>query len=275
MKVFVSHSHKDKEALHKLRKRMWGYGIDLFLAHEDINPGENDLERIKQEVSRCDVFLIIGNKYSKQSEYCNQEIGMAIAHKKAIISTVHVSLSPWGFTQRQQAIRYGDILTDLPCELKKQIKKLPEYKEYWKPQLKSLEELGIKGFSVDKWETHYIHLKSDKFNDYGYCTTFHIHEDSRIGSVKIGYKDQTPEKRDTKDKLPQYFPFLRDKFFSYIKLEGETLSESKKQALYYLLNDVRYNKKIAKKYINEGVLINSLFRDERKELKELKKELED
>ena len=77
----------------------------------------------------------------------------------------------------------------------------------------NLEELGIKGFSVDTWKTHYIHLKSDKFNDYGYRTKFHIHEDSRIGSVKIGYKAQTPEKRDTKDKLPQYFPFLRDNFF--------------------------------------------------------------
>ena len=271
MKVFVSHSCKDREVLGELKRQMRGYGADLFLAHEDINPGENDLNKIKQEVSRCDVFLIIGNKYSKQSEYCNQEIGMAIAHKKTIISTVHISLSPWGFIQRQQAIRYGDILTDLPCKLKKQIKKLLEYKEHWRSQLENLEELGIKGFSVDTWKTHYIHLKSDKFNDYGYRTKFHIHEGSRIGSVKIGYKAQTPEKRDTKDKLPQYFPFLRDNFFSYVELEEETLSESKKQALYYLLNDVRHNKKIAKKYINEDVLIKSLFRYEQEELK---KELE-
>lgn len=262
MKVFVSHSCDDIGDLHKLKQQISGYGIDFFLAHEDIEPGENDLERIKREVSKCNIFLIIGNESSKQSEYCNQEIGMAIAHKKTIISTVHGSLPPWGFIQRQQAIKYKNILSDLQFRLKEQIIKLPEYKQFWKVELQNLDTLRIKGFSIDTLKTNYITLQPDNFNDYGYCTTFYIHkENTKIGRVKIGYENQTPEELQTKDKLPQYFSFLRDNFFSNIELEENTLSKKEKQALYHLLNDVRHNEDIAKKYINEDVLKTSLFRD--------------
>ena len=274
MKIFVSHSWKDRENLHKLKEQMSDYGAYCFLAHEDIEPGEHDLKRIKQEILKCDIFLFVGNEYSKQSEYCNQEIGMAIAHKKTIISTVHADMSPWGFIQRQQAIKYRDILRDVPSPLRKQIVKSPEYKKYWESKLESLNVLGIKGFSVDEKKTNYIKFKSDNFNDYGYYTTFHILiENERIGSIKIGYKNQNLNTPKTKDELPRCFRFLTNDYFSRIKLEENSLLESKKQALYCLLNDMRHNKKIAKKYINKEVVTDSLFRDEIEELKELKRAL--
>ena len=219
MKVFVSHSNKDISDLHKLKKEMLGYGIYLFLAHEDIKPGEHDLERIKKEVSECDVFLIIGNEHSKLSEFCNQEIGMAVAHKKDIISTVHINLSPWGFIQRQQAIKYKNILEDLRSKLLEHITQIEKYKDHWASELKSLEILKIKGFSVDKLKTDYINLKMSMWDDYGYQTMFEIiRKNKKIGYVRIGYRNQTPSTQNKstpqiKDKLPQKFLFFRKQIF--------------------------------------------------------------
>ena len=53
----------------------------------------------------------------------------------------------------------------------------------------------------------------------------------------------------------------------------DTLSKEEKKSLYQLLNDVRYKKHIAKKYINEDVLIKSLFRNRDEELEKLKNSL--
>ena len=283
MKVFVSHSNKDISELHKLKKEMLSYGIYLFLAGKDVKTGERYLEKIKKEISECDIFLIIGNKNSKNSEYCDQEIGMAIAHKKDIISTFHADSSPWGFTKGQQAIRYRSILEDLRSELLQHITQLKKYRNHWESELKNLEILKIKGFSVDKLKTDYINLKIDMWNDYGYYTAFTIlRKGKMIGNVKIGYKNQTPSTQNenipqTKDELPQNFYFLGNGFFSYVNLEilpeNNLLSKEEKQALYQLLNDVRYKKHLAKQYINEDVLKTSLFRDRGKELEKLKNSL--
>ena len=280
MKIFVSHSHKDRGALGQLKKDLCVFGMDCFLAHDDIKIGEHDLERIKKEITDCDIFLIIGNKESKQSEFCNQEIGMAIAHNKHIISTVHKDSSPWGFTERQQAIKYKDIQQDLHSKLYNEIIKIPQYKEHYKKEIRYLDTLGIKGFVVDCEKPNHLSLYTDNWNDYGYNTLFNFQIqdketnnviDQEINHVKIGHVNQkTGEK--TINKLPNYFPCLKQGFFSYVDVNSK-ISEEEKKGLYFLLNDLRYNTQLAKQYINEEVVEKSLFRDRELQLKELKEKI--
>lgn len=261
MNIFVSHAHEDAETLGKLKEFMTMFDINLFLAHADIEYGEKDfIETIKREISECDAFLLIGSQSSQESPYCNQEVGMAISHKKPIISTIHRGMAPWGFIDRQQAIPYDDIMGDLPCKLWKQILS-SSHKNLWKKEMECLEALGIEGFSTENIpHLKLIHLEpNDGWNDYGYQTLFTIKRNQNIfGCVSIGFSGQA-EWSHTSHKLPKQFPFLRNKFFSAVECQ-DNLADEEKEALCFLLNDVKTNDVLRNKYSEEEVLQKSLLR---------------
>ncbi len=271
MKMFISHSATDKKVLGDLKRDLFICGINCFLAHDDITPGEHDLERIKKEIANCDIFLIVGNKEAKDSIYCNQEIGMAIAHKKPIISTIDNTTSSWGFIARQQAIKYKNIQQLFP-KLIKEIIFSSKYKQYWKKEKQCLQKLKIKGFAINRAKAKFISIypkynrlsqgNPTLWNDYGYYTEFEIWgKQEKIGEVKIGYQGQTPSTPKTIDKLPKYFPFLKNKFFCRCFFNDD-ISDIKEKALCFLLNSIKHNQASAKKYINEDVVEKSLFRQE-------------
>ena len=282
MKIFTSHSAKDKEMLGELKRDLFVCGINCFLAHDDITPGEHDLERIKKEIANCDIFLIIGNKEVKNSIYCNQEIGMAIGREKHIISTFYKDHTPWGFIARQHGIEYTNI-AQLFSKLIQEVMFSGKYEPYWKKEKQCLNTLKINGFSVGSFQkADFISLDSiGKYNskgnpifwnDYGYYTEFKILEkQKKIGAVKIGYKGQTTDTPLTTVKLPTLFPFLKNEFFSRCFFDNN-ISDEKKKALYFLLNDIEHSKS-AQKYINEDVVEKSLFRDSSEELEEIKQKI--
>ena len=124
MKVFVSYYHTDAEKLRKVKSflqehRIRKHRIKLF-ADVDITPGEDYLERIKEEIRTCDVFLLIyNNEKTKGSSFCNQEIGYAKALRKLIIPAIKSSdikvkdHRPWNLIRNVQAIKYNN--TDDLC----------------------------------------------------------------------------------------------------------------------------------------------------------------
>ena len=79
MKVFVSHHNSDKSELSKVKSFLQDYGFQLFLAHENIDVGEDYIIKIQAEIRNSDVFLFIANQASKESPFCNQEFGLALA----------------------------------------------------------------------------------------------------------------------------------------------------------------------------------------------------
>lgn len=285
-RVFVSHYHNDAAALGKMKKYLSDYGVSFFLAHMDINPGEHDLKRIKTEIKDCDIFLFIGNKQSKESIYCNQEIGMALGYDKKIISTLDKKLkSSWGFIERNQAIKYTDIDDDLSRELLKQFAVYSNNESYLHSKssgIKYLSDKNIQGFRVSDKEVNnddqYIQLISNKWNDYGYTTSFEIYLEKNIGSVKIGH-DSMPDADKHYSQyyrssfyLPKKFFFLSEKFFSYVDFSND-VDERLKATINLLLNNIVTNYSLAKRYINRGVMTHSLFRYREGELDNLKSEV--
>ena len=85
LRVFVSHHHEDAGWLGKMKLYFKKRDISLFLAHEDNPVGEDFHKILKSEISNCDVFLLVANKESQKSSFCNQEIGYALAKHKLII----------------------------------------------------------------------------------------------------------------------------------------------------------------------------------------------
>jgi len=77
--------------------------VRAFLAHEDIEPSEEWDEKIIEELTSCDVFVVVLSGESKSSHYVNQEVGFALARGVLFLPLKH-PLNPWGFMSSIQGM---------------------------------------------------------------------------------------------------------------------------------------------------------------------------
>lgn len=90
-----------------LKEFLEKYGLSVFLAHEDINPTIDWQEEIVRNLKVCNIFIPILTKEFRESEWTDQETGMAQAFNKLIIP-LKVSRNPYGFIGRIQACNIDD-----------------------------------------------------------------------------------------------------------------------------------------------------------------------
>lgn len=72
------------------------------MAHNDIEPSEEWIDRILKELRNCDVFMPILTKYFNRSKWTDQETGCALVLKK-LIFPLKIDVDPHGFISRYQA----------------------------------------------------------------------------------------------------------------------------------------------------------------------------
>ncbi len=106
LKVFMSYYHTDKRLAGKIRAELQDLGIDVFLAHEDINPSHEWRNEILKELLRCHAFLPVLTRRFHKSEWTDQETGLAIAKRKVVIP-LKVDMNPYGFAERYQAFTFS------------------------------------------------------------------------------------------------------------------------------------------------------------------------
>ena len=104
MKVFLSHSSLDKELAGQVKVELAYYGLEVFLAHEDIEPLAEWSDVIFAELKACDVFIPILTENFNGSAWTDQETGIAYVGKKLIIP-LKVAVDPHGFIASIQALR--------------------------------------------------------------------------------------------------------------------------------------------------------------------------
>jgi len=85
MKVFISHSTKDKWAARRISDDLMKLGIQTFLDERDISTGAPIDESIQSHLSDCDDFLILLSPDSVKSDWVLIELGGAIALKKRLV----------------------------------------------------------------------------------------------------------------------------------------------------------------------------------------------
>ena len=85
MKVFISHSSKDKWAARRISQDLNGLGVETFLDEKDIKTGEPIDESIKKHLKECDELLILLSPASIKSDWVLIEIGGAIALEKKLV----------------------------------------------------------------------------------------------------------------------------------------------------------------------------------------------
>jgi TIR domain len=94
--VFLSYSHKDRRVAGALKRGLEHFGLEAFLAHEDLAPSSNWLRTIRKNLRDCHVFMPLLTKAFKQSDWTDQETGFAVSLKK-IVLPIKVDLLPYGF----------------------------------------------------------------------------------------------------------------------------------------------------------------------------------
>lgn len=103
LKAFISYSTKDKSLAGDVKETLGEYGIEAFLAHEDIRPSAAWITTIQAELRGCDLFLPLLTDHFRKSEWTGQEVGMALALEKLIVP-LRVDTIPYGFLGQIQAV---------------------------------------------------------------------------------------------------------------------------------------------------------------------------
>lgn len=131
LRVFISYStdNGDKWTAGTLKTNLEDFGFKVFLAHEDIELGTNWQERIQSELESCDIFLPIISTNFKNSDWADQETGIAFELGKMIIP-IKIDIDPYGFIGHIQAFKFdNDKTIDACISIIQIVSKQREYKE--------------------------------------------------------------------------------------------------------------------------------------------------
>lgn len=103
-RVFLSHLAKNKVETTQLREQLESFGISAFVAHEDIEPTKEWQTEIESALATMDALVALLAPGFKESNWCDQEVGVAIGRQLPIIS-VRQGLDPYGFIGKYQAVQ--------------------------------------------------------------------------------------------------------------------------------------------------------------------------
>lgn len=270
--IFVSHHNSDKALLARVKAWLKHYGIALFLAHDDIEVGENDIEAIRKGIIRHDAFFAYGSAKAMQSAACNQEIGMAMALEKQTIWALTPGERPWGVMPPQQGIIIksgnedevaGALFYDLFMAIEKKIRP-----DTAKTQIDTMKEASFSAFALlhneDKYSSNPGVITLIPY--YGEWererepTQFCLHHAGmKLGIASVVCNGQSNGQLTDKF-LPTKFPFLGQDYLSAIKFD-EGCNTQLRKALSLLLNDMKDDISRAKNFKDKSAL-NILLQDD-------------
>src|SRR5437588_2571456 len=96
VRLFVSHRHPDAQFLGDVKVDLVPYGIDAFLAHDDLRPNVLWLEEILAALQTCHLLAAYLSAGFGDSEWTDQEVGFACGRGLPIIAMM-AGAAPHGF----------------------------------------------------------------------------------------------------------------------------------------------------------------------------------
>lgn len=101
VEVFLSYSHNDKALAGKLSAFLEERGIDVFLAHEDIEISEEWRREIFSHLESCDVLLALLTPDFEGSAWANQEVGFVMRRMVPVVPIIvgKVDIKRFGFLE--------------------------------------------------------------------------------------------------------------------------------------------------------------------------------
>lgn len=102
-RLFLTHVASRKQVAHELKSYLRIYGVDAFVAHDDIQAGKDWQIVIESALRSCDALAGLLHEGFRESEWCDQEVGVAFGRGVPIVP-IRFDLLPYGFFGSVQAI---------------------------------------------------------------------------------------------------------------------------------------------------------------------------
>jgi len=103
-KLFLSHLATFKVQTSHLQSALRKYAISSFVAHEDIEPTKEWQQEIEAGLHTMDALAAILMPGFKESNWCDQEIGVAVG-RNVLVIPIRRGLDPYGFIGKYQGIQ--------------------------------------------------------------------------------------------------------------------------------------------------------------------------
>ena len=115
IKVFISHSTKDFQIVITLEKYLDAYGVEVYIAERDYQPGKPLSQKIMQNIDTSDYFLVIYTINGKDSHFVSQEIGYWLGKKgfNDLIPFVEKGINPEAFLCGVEYIEFNPLNPNL------------------------------------------------------------------------------------------------------------------------------------------------------------------
>jgi len=104
LNIFISHVSHDIQLASEIAKSLKAYGINAFVAHENIEPTAEWQKEIENFLSKMDCMLCLLSQQFKSSFWCNQEVGYCLGKSVPLIS-IDIGDIPRGFIGKWQAYK--------------------------------------------------------------------------------------------------------------------------------------------------------------------------
>lgn len=136
-RLFISHVSKYKESASNLKNSLATYGIDCFVAHEDITPSKEWEIEIENGLFTMDALCAIVVPEFSGSAWCDQEVGIALGQHKLVIS-INKGENPYGFFGKFQALKSKSTSAEMAAEVWKAISNNDRTKDLYSEKLINL-----------------------------------------------------------------------------------------------------------------------------------------
>lgn len=107
--AFVSYCSKDTQRVRPIVDYIAQIqGLNIFFAEISLQPGDSIGQRIVQNITNANVFLLFHSQCARESTYVQQEIGVAIANNKIIVPLLLDDIKPSGMLEGVQYLKLND-----------------------------------------------------------------------------------------------------------------------------------------------------------------------
>lgn len=101
-RIFLTHVSNKKQVAHALKSCLRYYGVDSFVAHDDIQAGKQWQTVIESALHSCDALVGLLHEGFRESDWCDQEVGIALGCGVPVVP-IQFDLLPYGFFGSLQA----------------------------------------------------------------------------------------------------------------------------------------------------------------------------